>query len=91
MAKLWVANVEIDTTDDDIKAFLCGYGFPPFNTIDRVTGTGLRPAVMLGFDKVEPHMLRHLQPRVHGVFWKDRTLTVHVVMERSEAMPRTYV
>lgn len=81
MAKLWVANVGIDTTDDDIKTFLCGYGFPPFNTIDRLTGTGRRPAVVLGFDRVETHALRHLQPRVHAVFWKDRTLTVHVMAE----------
>jgi hypothetical protein len=81
MAKLWVANVEIDTTDDDIKEFLCGYGFPPFSTIDRVTGSGRRPAVILGFDGVETHALRHLQPRVHAVFWKDRTLTVHVMVE----------
>ena len=77
MAKLWVANVEVDTTDDDIKAFLCGWDSTVY-TIDRVTGTGQRPAVVLGFDSVEPHALRHLQPRVHAVFWKDRTLTVHV-------------
>ena len=81
MARLWVANVESDTTDDDIKAFLCEYGFPPFNTIERVVGTGHRPAVVLGFDNVETHALRHLQPRVHAVFWKNRTLTVHVMAE----------
>ena len=82
MAQLWVANVEIDTTDDEIKTFLCGYGFPPFDTIERVAGTGTRPAVVLGFDDVSMHALRHLQPRVHTVFWKDRTLTVHVIVER---------
>jgi hypothetical protein len=81
MAKLWVANVETDTADDEIMGFLCGYGFPPFNTIERVTGSGRRPAVVLGFDNVATHALLHLQPRVHAVFWKDRTLTVHVMAE----------
>jgi hypothetical protein len=81
MGMLWVANVETGTADDEIMEFLCAYGFPPFDTIDRVTGTGRRPAVVLGFDGVGAHTLRHLQPRVHSVFWKDRTLTVHVMVE----------
>jgi hypothetical protein len=82
MTKLWIANVEMNTTDREITEFLCGYGFPPFDTIERVIGTGRRPAVVLGFDEVAPHALHHLQPRVHAVFWKNRTLTVHVMVER---------
>jgi hypothetical protein len=81
MAMLWVANVECHTTDDEIREFLCGYGFPQSDSIERLTGTGMRPAVVLGFSQLGAHTLRHLQPRVHTVFWKDRTLTVHVLAE----------
>jgi hypothetical protein len=70
IAKLLVANVENDTTDDNVKAFLCGYGFPPFDTRERVTGTGRRPAAVFGFDDVSTHALRRLQQHVHTVFWK---------------------
>jgi hypothetical protein len=85
MAELWVGNIESETTDDEIKAFLCGYGFPPFDSIQRVSGTGARPAVLLGFNDVGAHALRNLQPRVHNLFWKHRTLNVQVMPERDES------
>jgi hypothetical protein len=53
------------------------------STRERISGTGRRPAVVLGFDEVTTHVLRHLQPRVHSMFWKERTLTVHVMAEHS--------
>ncbi|TCG06714.1 hypothetical protein BZM27_24480 [Paraburkholderia steynii] len=84
MAELWVGNVEADTTDDEIREFFCRYGFPSFDTIKRVEGTGERPAVVLGFDAVESHVLRALQSRVHNIFWKGRTLVVQVVPARDE-------
>ena len=84
MAELWIGNIEDVTTDDEIKTFLCHYGFPPFDTIQRVEGTGDRPAVVLGFNNVGMHVLRSLQPRVHNMFWKNRTLMVQVVPERDE-------
>ncbi|CAB3768495.1 RNA recognition motif domain-containing protein [Paraburkholderia humisilvae] len=85
MAELWVANIETDTTDEEIRQFLCGYGFPPFDSIQRVEGTGSRPAVLLGFGDVGAHALRNLQPRVNNLFWKNRTLTVQVMPEREES------
>jgi hypothetical protein len=85
MAMLWVANVETETSDEEIKEFLCEYGFPQFDSIQRITGTGRRPAVVLGFNEVTTHALRHLQPRVHSMFWKERTLTVHVMAEHRVA------
>jgi hypothetical protein len=85
MAIFWVANVETDTTDNEIMEFLCGYGFPRFDTIERLAGTGRSPAVLLGFDNVGANLLRHLQPRVHAVFWKGRTLTAHVIVQHKES------
>jgi hypothetical protein len=84
MAELWIGNVEDETTDEEIKSFLCRYGFPPFDSIQRVEGTGERPAVVLGFNDVGPHVLHSLQPRVHNMFWKNRTLVVQVMPERDE-------
>ena len=84
MADLWVGNIESDTTDQEINDFFCRYGFPPFDTIQRVEGTGEHPAVVLRFNDVESHVLRSLQSRVHNMFWKNRTLVVQVVPERDE-------
>jgi hypothetical protein len=84
MAELWVGNVEDSTTDEEIKTFLCHYGFPPFDTIQRVEGTGEHPAVVLGFNEIASHVLQSLQPRVHNMFWKSRTLVVQVVPGRDE-------
>jgi hypothetical protein len=84
MADLWVGNIEENTSDQEIRDFLCRYGFPPFDTIQRVEGTGDRPAVVLGFNEVAAHVLHSLQPRVHNMFWKNHTLVVQVVPERNE-------
>lgn len=84
MADLWIGNVDDATTDDEIREFLIGYGFPPFDTIQRVEGTGERPAVVLGFNGVTDHALRTLQPRIHNLFWKSRTIVVQVMPERDE-------
>ncbi len=84
MADLWIGNVEDSVSDDEIRQFLCGYGFPAFDTIERVAGTGTHPAVVLGFNDVSSHALRSLQPRVHNMFWKNRTLVVQVMPERDE-------
>ncbi|WP_109481588.1 RNA-binding protein [Paraburkholderia sp. C35] len=84
MAELWVGNVADEVTDEEIREFLCRYGFPPFDTIQRVEGSGDRPAVVLGFNDVGAHVLQSLQPRVHNMFWKDRTIVVQVVPARSE-------
>ncbi|SAL13571.1 hypothetical protein AWB71_00417 [Caballeronia peredens] len=84
MADLWVGNVEESTTDDEIRQFLCTYGFPPFDSIKRVPGTGERPAAVVSFDTVEAHVLRTFQPRIHNMFWKDRTLVVQVMPGRNE-------
>jgi hypothetical protein len=85
MGELWLGNIESDTTDDEIRQFLCNYGFPPFDSLQRIPGTGERPAMLVTFDSVESHVLRSMQPRIHNLFWKNRTLTVQVMPERDES------
>jgi hypothetical protein len=84
MGELWLGNVAEETTDEEIRGFLCKYGFPSFDSIRRVAGTGDRPAVVVTFDNVEGHVLRRFQPRLHNMFWNDRQLVAQVLPERNE-------
>jgi hypothetical protein len=82
MAELVMGNVETGTSDDDIKAFLVKYGFPPFDDIEHMPGDGSRPAVLLTFRDAPAEALHNLLPRVQDMFWKNRKIHVHVVTER---------
>lgn len=82
MADLLMGNVESGTSDDDIKAFLVKYGFPPFDEIEHRPGDGSRPAVLLKFRDAPPEALRSLLPRVQNMFWNKRQIHVHIVNER---------
>jgi hypothetical protein len=82
MAELLMGNVETGTRDDDIKAFLVKYGFPPFDGIEHMPGDGSRPAVLLTFKDAAPAALNSLLPRIQDMFWKNRKIHVHVVNER---------
>jgi RNA recognition motif-containing protein len=84
MGDLWVGNVDESTTDEEIRDFLCKYGLPRSDSIERVAGTGDRPAAVVRFDAVEPHVLRTFQPRIHNMFWKGHKLVVQVMPERNE-------
>ena len=79
MAKLWIGNIAPDTPDDEVKALLVKYGFPAFDAIEHVPGSGSRPAVMLTFEGTDALALEKLQPRLHNLFWKNRRLNVSVV------------
>jgi hypothetical protein len=84
MAELFLGNVDASISDDDVKDLLMRYGFPAFDTIERVPGSGTRPAVLLCFHDLSLDALRRLQPRIHNLFWKNRTLSAQVMMEREE-------
>jgi hypothetical protein len=84
MADLWIGNVEAETSEHDLKEFLGRYGFPPFDGIQYVPGTGEHPAVILSFKGVGEEVLRMLQPRVHQLFWKNRTIAVQVMPPERE-------
>lgn len=81
MAELLINHVEESTSDEDIRTFLLKYGFPPFDHIRRVPSAGERPAVLLTFNDCSAAALRALAPRIHQVFWKDRTISVLVMRE----------
>jgi hypothetical protein len=84
MAELLIGNIEDGTTDEEIKEFLTKYGFPSYDQIVHVPGDGSRPAVLLTFHETEPAALRMLQPRIHNLFWRNRTINVVVMQERSD-------
>ncbi|MES2538367.1 MAG: RNA-binding protein [Pseudomonadota bacterium] len=82
MADLLMGNVESGTSDEDIRAFLVKYGFPPFDELEHVAGDGSRPAVLLTFKDAAPEALRSLVPRIQDLFWKNRKIHVQVISER---------
>jgi hypothetical protein len=84
MAELWLGNVDEDVPDEEIGEFLTRYGFPRYSSIRRVHGSGSRPAAVVVFDDVTPDSLRTLQPRIHNLYWKNRTITALLIPERSE-------
>ncbi|WP_311733482.1 hypothetical protein [Paraburkholderia youngii] len=54
---LLLQTVEDTVSDEDIRGFLSRYGFPPFVSIERMAGTGIRPAVLLAFHDLQPEAL----------------------------------
>lgn len=78
MAKLFVGNLPPNTKEEDLKALLVKYGFPPFTSMEAIAGDGSRPAVSLDFEGVDAETLRKLTPRVHDLFWVDRRISVMV-------------
>ncbi|MFM0143466.1 RNA recognition motif domain-containing protein [Paraburkholderia sp. RL18-085-BIA-A] len=85
MAELLLGNVEESVTDEEIGEFLIRYGFPQFSEIQRVPGAGSRPAALVIFNDVTADGLRILQPRIHNLFWKNRTITALLIPTRDES------
>ncbi|ARP96555.1 RNA-binding protein [Bordetella genomosp. 13] len=81
MAALLLTHVHETTSDDEIKAFLNKYGLPSFDEIQRVPSTGGRPAVLLKFNDASAAALQTLVPRIHNVYWKERTITAMIMRE----------
>jgi hypothetical protein len=84
MANLLINHIENATTDEEIKAFLCKYGFPSFDSIERVQGDGSRPAVLVRFEARSAVSLRTIVPRIQGMFWNNHTITALVMREPGE-------
>ena len=82
MTDLLLANLDSETSDEEIMSFLVKYGFPPFDDIEHLPGDGSRPSVLLTFKEAEPETLRSLQPRIQNMFWKNRKLSVQVMAGR---------
>jgi hypothetical protein len=82
MSRLWLGNIEVSTTDEEIGAFLQKYGFPSYDAIERVAEEGSRPVVICTFEKVDVEVLHKLQERIHNMFWHNRRITAQVVQDR---------
>jgi hypothetical protein len=78
MAKLWIANLP-EAGDDEIDEFLQKYGFPAFDSINRVPGDGSRPAAILDYPDLKEEVLAKLTPRVNDMTWRERKLFVNVL------------
>jgi hypothetical protein len=84
MAALLINHIEDSTSDEDIRAFLLKYGFPPFDRIERLPGDGSRPAVLITFDSSTAAALRPLLPKIDRIFWKNHTITALIMREHSQ-------
>jgi hypothetical protein len=83
MSRLLLTNIEPGTTDDDIRAFLEKYGFPPADPeIERPEGDGSRPSALLTYTGIDSAILTNLQTRIQDMYWNKRTLTAQVLQDR---------
>lgn len=76
MERLWIANIEPGTTDDELKELVKKYA-PDIDCteIQREEGTGSRPAALMTFSNKKFDSLGKLALRLNGMFWKGRTLS----------------
>ena len=78
--KLWIGNITPGTSDEEIRAFVAKYAPALACThIERVDGDGSRPAAMLEFAGASSESLKTVSTRLHGMFWKKRTLYVQAL------------
>ena len=82
MASLLIGNVDDSASDDEIRALLARYGFPPCDSIEHMEGSGSRPAVLLHYGGAPAEALRSLQSRIQDLYWKDRKINVSVIDQR---------
>jgi hypothetical protein len=78
--RLWVGNLAPGTTDEELSALLQRYGLPPCSSIFRVEGDGSRPGALISFLDLEPETLYRATVRLNGLYWKERSLAVTVVV-----------
>lgn len=81
MSRLLLANLDPAVTDDEIKAFLAKYGFPPCSEIHHEKNESSRPGVLVTFEGVDPTALGKLQERIHNMFWNKRRLSAQVLRD----------
>jgi hypothetical protein len=76
MERLWIANIEPGTTDEELKELAKKYA-PDIecSEIKRVDGDGSRPGAMVSFTGKKFDSLGKLALRLNGLYWKGRKLT----------------
>jgi hypothetical protein len=75
MERLWLANIAPGTSDDEIKELLKKYApHLECSEIQRVEGSGSRPAALMTFSNMKFDSLGKLALRLNGMYWKERSL-----------------
>ncbi|APV50152.1 hypothetical protein BWI17_10935 [Betaproteobacteria bacterium GR16-43] len=72
--KLWLANLDPGTTDDELRDLVLRYTKLEVSRVTRVPGDGTRPGAMLEFDGGSPAAMVEAQRRLNGLYWKNRSL-----------------
>jgi hypothetical protein len=57
------------------------YGFPEFDEVQHVPGTGSRPAFLLTFKGVHPEVLRKLKEKIHDMYWRKGRLSAQILSD----------
>jgi hypothetical protein len=78
--RLWIGNIAPGTSDDELTALIGKYA-PGLRCggIERVEGDGSRPAAMIECEGNPPATLHSAAARLHGMFWKGRTLVCNAM------------
>src|SRR5262245_16589852 len=76
--KLWIGNLDPQTTDDELREFLGKYTKLKITEITRHPGDGSRPAAMIELEGTDLVALDAAQRRLHGMYWKNRALHVAI-------------
>ncbi|XUW92305.1 RNA-binding protein [Burkholderia sp. M6-3] len=84
MTQLLLGNVEENVRDDEINEFLQRYGFPPFDSIERVPAGSGQPIALLRFGDLSSEALNLLRSRIHNMFWKEHTISAQILPERQD-------
>jgi hypothetical protein len=84
MVELMLGNVEESVADEEINDFLQRYGFPPFDSIERVPAGSGSPIALLRFSDLPLEVLNLLRSRIHNVFWREHTISAQILPERED-------
>ena len=79
--KLWIGNLDPQTTDEQLREFLGKYSTLRIAKITRVPGDGSRPAATLEFENPDFKAVYDAQRRLHGMHWNQRELFVQVTRD----------
>ncbi|VWB62742.1 RNA-binding protein [Burkholderia lata] len=84
MAELLLVNVEEHARDDEVGAFLTQYGFPLFDSIERVPAGIGNPIALLRFSTLSSVALYTLRARIDHISWRGRSIRAHILPDRKD-------
>jgi hypothetical protein len=77
--KLWISNLPPNKSDEDVRAFVRKYTQVEIGAITHIDGDGSRPGALIEIDGATRLMLSGMQRRLHGMYWEQHELTVHIM------------